>query len=134
MLPTLSTATKRARLNGHGDGHGRGQQSRTHRRRLVCELLENRHLMAGDFEIVEDINLKNNLLSLPSNVLSLGSIGVFTASTPDTGNELYRTDGTDAGTFLLQDIDPGKNGTQFSNDVSFVRSGTHFIQPDCMNS
>jgi ELWxxDGT repeat protein len=38
---------------------------------------------------------------------SSGNILYFAGSTPETGTELWRTDGTAAGTFMLRDIEPG---------------------------
>ena len=42
--------------------------------------------------------------SLPRNIIQVNSITYFTATTPTTGRELWRTDGTPAGTFRIKDI------------------------------
>jgi len=52
-----------------------------------------------------------NLSSGPSNMVSLGSVALFWASTPLTGAEPYRTDGTAAGTSLITDLCPGRCGS-----------------------
>ncbi|MBL8829008.1 MAG: S8 family serine peptidase, partial [Planctomycetaceae bacterium] len=43
----------------------------------------------------------------PSNMVMLGNVAIYTAYHPDYGVELWRSDGTSAGTFLLNDIRPG---------------------------
>jgi ELWxxDGT repeat protein len=45
--------------------------------------------------------------SHPSQLTPLGSHLFFVANTPDTGTELWTSDGTDAGTSLLSDLCPG---------------------------
>jgi ELWxxDGT repeat protein len=52
-----------------------------------------------------------NLSSGPSNMVSLGPVALFWASTPLTGAEPYRTDGTAAGTSLITDLCPGRCGS-----------------------
>jgi len=48
-----------------------------------------------------------NQSSYPSSMISLGDRVLFWARTPLLGNELYRTDGTAAGTSLIADLCPG---------------------------
>ncbi|MEP7008883.1 MAG: ELWxxDGT repeat protein [Acidobacteriota bacterium] len=59
--------------------------------------------------LVRDVRRKvgPNLSSNPSNMVSLGDRALFWASTPLIGHELYRTDGTAAGTSLITDLCPG---------------------------
>jgi ELWxxDGT repeat protein len=45
--------------------------------------------------------------SFPGEIVDAGSFVVFKACDQDHGNELWRSDGTAAGTFLVADIDPG---------------------------
>jgi len=58
---------------------------------------------------VRDINV--DFPKIPSNEpwesLGMGSLFFFTANDGSHGNELWRSDGTPAGTFLLKDIRPG---------------------------
>lgn len=44
-------------------------------------------------------------------IASTGSYLLFNSTTTATGYELWRSDGTDAGTFLLKDINPGPTGS-----------------------
>ncbi|NBV05492.1 MAG: hypothetical protein EBS08_07520, partial [Cytophagia bacterium] len=46
----------------------------------------------------------------PLDITDAGTQTFFVASTTATGNELWRTDGTDAGTYLVKDINPGAGG------------------------
>ena len=58
--------------------------------------------------LVKDINpLYRSDGSRPDRFASLGSIAVFEATTADEGRELWASDGTAAGTFLLADVCPG---------------------------
>src|SRR5215468_2539273 len=45
--------------------------------------------------------------SRPFFIREAGDFAYFFASTPPTGQELWRTDGTEAGTILVKDILPG---------------------------
>jgi len=47
----------------------------------------------------------------PEGFLKLGSIAYFTAADPAGGAELWRTDGTAAGTFQVLDLEPGVDGS-----------------------
>jgi ELWxxDGT repeat protein len=62
-----------------------------------------------------------------------GSIAYFQAYAPDTGYEIWRSDGTEAGTFLLKDICPG-DGDQFP-PPQFVALGAtvYFAANDCVS-
>ena len=52
--------------------------------------------------------------SFPQNITSVGDYSLFRATTNATGYELWRTDGTEAGTRMVKDIWPGPNsGTQY---------------------
>src|SRR5262249_38733757 len=46
-------------------------------------------------------------LQAPSQFVSFKGLLFFTASNPEVGRELWATDGTRAGTFLVRDINPG---------------------------
>jgi ELWxxDGT repeat protein len=50
--------------------------------------------------------------SNPRQFTTMGSITFFIAEDDDHGAELWRTDGTAAGTFLLSDIRPGPTGVR----------------------
>ena len=57
--------------------------------------------------------------SIPTPLARLGNIVFFSAQTPREGIELWRTDGTAQGTYLLRDIDPG-----FSEGLNPTPSGS----------
>jgi large repetitive protein len=48
--------------------------------------------------------------SFPGSYHRLGEITLFQAWVSSTGDEMWRTDGTQAGTFLVKDIRPGREG------------------------
>jgi ELWxxDGT repeat protein len=66
----------------------------------------------GPARLVRDINmtLSPAIGSFPRDFAFLGEITLFRASTSATGLELWRTDGTEAGTVLVEDIRPGPVG------------------------
>ena len=63
----------------------------------------------GPAHLLTDINPtpSSNRGSFPESYGRLGKIALFHARTPQTGMELWRTDGTEAGTFLVKDTIPG---------------------------
>ncbi|HEY2395560.1 MAG TPA: hypothetical protein VGH81_06195 [Rudaea sp.] len=68
---------------------------------------------AGTVSFVKDIN-PDALGSNPSVmtfVSNLPGIGFFSASSAASGGELWKTDGTSAGTVLVKDINPGGTGS-----------------------
>ena len=60
-------------------------------------------------------NTENNY-----NLFSNGSYLLFAANTTAAGNELWKSDGTSAGTFLLKDINTGHSGADSSNPNNFM--------------
>jgi len=74
----------------------------------------------GPAHLLRDINPtpSSNRGSFPERYQRLGNIALFQASTPQTGEELWRTDGTEAGTFLVKDINPGRSSSFFYPAVS----------------
>lgn len=89
----------------------------TGKRRKTCwpyvELLEDRCLLSAP-RLVKDINLAP-LSSNPANLTEVNGVVYFTAATPSTGTELWKTDGTPEGTVLVQDINPGSNSSSPAN-------------------
>lgn len=55
---------------------------------------------------------------------------LFVASTPELGAELYRTDGTPAGTTLVRDIRPGPSSSKISNLVHALGAVYFFARTD----
>ena len=87
------------RLNG---GNSCGPQDI----RPAVELLEDRALLSGAAQLVRDINTVAASAD-PSQLIDVNGTLFFVASTPTTGVELWKSDGTVAGTVLVKDIRPG---------------------------
>jgi ELWxxDGT repeat protein len=64
---------------------------------------------------------------------SNGNGVLFNAFTPDLGGELYKSDGTTAGTFLLNDINPGPDWS-YPNSFLYKNNVTYFIGDDAVNT
>jgi ELWxxDGT repeat protein len=82
-------------------------------------------MLAGDIELVKDLNIVPTTLgSSPREFVQVGSLTYFTAQTTLHGRELWKTDGTAAGTVLVKDIYPGTgNGVGLGpNNEEPVRS------------
>lgn len=73
-------------------------------RRLNLTSLEDRAVPS--VTLVKDINRATDFGSFAT----LGNSILFVQSTPETGPELWRTDGTPGGTALVKDVVPGPNG------------------------
>jgi ELWxxDGT repeat protein len=93
------------------------------------ETLEQRQLLSADFQLVRDIN--SSFLpdgSSPNEYVAVGPTTFFSATT-GLGTELWKTDGTAAGTKLVKDIREGvgssapANLTNFNGAVYFAAYG-----------
>jgi len=62
-----------------------------------------------------------------SKTFTAGNIFLFQATTSSTGIELWRTDGTEAGTSMIQDLQPGATGT---NPTFFIQLGNMILFND----
>ncbi len=77
--------------------------------------------------------------STPLQLAALGSALIFTADDGATGRELWRSDGTDAGTFRIKDINPGSAGgfddysSYYSPLGQYVSGLLHFSADDGTN-
>lgn len=68
--------------------------------------------MAADFELLVDATTTPERGgSNPTELTTVGDVTFFVASTPTTGAELWKTDGTEAGTVLVKDIRGGRAGS-----------------------
>lgn len=76
--------------------------------RSPSEALESRTLLAAN--LVKDIE-NFGISSFPQHLTEVNGTVYFVAQTQATGAELWRTDGTSAGTFLVHDIDPGPSSS-----------------------
>ncbi|HEU5181145.1 MAG TPA: ELWxxDGT repeat protein [Candidatus Polarisedimenticolia bacterium] len=68
---------------------------------------------SGPARLLKDVNPTPSFErgSFPYQYQRLGSITIFSAYTSGTGFEVWRTDGTEAGTSLVKDINPGPNSS-----------------------
>src|SRR5262245_51838587 len=105
-----------------------GPASRARRRRqlLRLEVLEDRVTLSLTPQMVLDINT-NTLSANPSQIVPIGSTAYFSADDGVNGRELWKSDGTAAGTSLVKDIAAGGAGSdpKYLTDVS----GTLFFSP-----
>ncbi|MDA8745878.1 pre-peptidase C-terminal domain-containing protein [Rubripirellula amarantea] len=102
---------------------------RKSRAALRIEPLEQRRLLAFDFGFLGDLNpTLTGAGSEPRNFTEVGSTTFFTAETIESGRELWKTDGTTAGTSFVADIQPGTQGSNLYNMVNV--SGTLFFTAD----
>ena len=90
-------------------------------RKMMMESLDSRQVMAADFGLVSDINVQVDTVgSDPGAYTQVGTVAYFVAGTPTTGAELWKTDGTSAGTSMVRDIRPGSesSGIRFMTNVN----------------
>ena len=96
------------------------------RRQLAFQRLEDRRLLAIDFELVKDFDAFLSAgHSNPDNFVEVGSRLYFTARTSETGTELWKTDGTVVGTALVRDIRAGSNSS-YPSDLTNVNGVLYF--------
>lgn len=92
-------------------------------RKLHVERLEERALLAGDFELLADVNAATSSIAItPAKLTAVGPVVYFTTGDFTHGAELWKSDGTVAGTMLVKDINPGPTGSSpgFLTNVSGV--------------
>src|SRR5262245_36336939 len=85
-------------------------RTRARRQTLCLEALEGRLTPSLTPQMVLDIN-PNSQSSNPSGLVVIGSTAYFTANDGVHGVELWKSDGTAAGTTLVKEIYPGSYGT-----------------------
>ena len=66
----------------------------------------------------------------PGNIVQVSSVAYFTATTATTGEELWKSDGTAAGTVLVKDINPGSGPSSDSQSTPANMNGTLFFNAD----
>ena len=111
----------------------RKKQTRSTERQLSIELLETRLPLAIDAQLVKDINPTQDLnTDGPKNLLQVGNTLYFVASTNSAGKELWKSDGSSAGTELVKDIRPGSMGSDPRNLMN-VNGTLFFVANDGSN-
>ncbi|MDY0170569.1 MAG: phosphatase PAP2 family protein, partial [Thermoguttaceae bacterium] len=88
------------------DCRKQGKQSFERHRQLRCEPLEDRRMLAITPFLLQDINLFPADVG-PEQIVAVGDVAFFTADLQGVGRELWKSDGTEAGTELVMDINPG---------------------------
>jgi ELWxxDGT repeat protein len=61
--------------------------------------------------MISPVRSQINEFSDPDKLINVNGIVYFTAFNPATGTELWKSDGTTAGTVLVKDINPGLKGS-----------------------
>lgn len=82
----------------------------------------------GQGTLVKDIN-PLPATSEPKRLTQAGTIMYFTSSTIGYGSELWRSDGTEAGTVIVKDIYPG-SGSGFPHDLLSFNNNLYFVAID----
>ena len=78
---------------------------------LIC-LFISFNLIAQPFSLVKEINTTATSSSFGNSILQrVGTVVYFPASDGINGNELWKSDGTNAGTVMVKDITPGAANT-----------------------
>ena len=86
--------------------------------------------MAADFELLKDINASPQTAgSDPRNIVEVGSLIFFTATTETDGTELWKSDGTNAGTVRVKDILAG-SGSSSPWNLTNVNGTLYFSAND----
>src|SRR5262245_4798445 len=108
---------------------GRGAWHRRGRRSYAIERLEHRRLLDAAPVFVSDINAKPEIDS-PDFVQAVGSTVFFNRNDGVHGDELWKSDGTFAGTSLVEDITPGYDSSIFSTSTASAGGLLYFAVDD----
>jgi ELWxxDGT repeat protein len=99
-------------------------------RALRVEALEDRRMLALDFDLLADINpTPSGLGSKPRDYVQVGSYSFFTAGTETQGRALWKTDGTEAGTVLVKQFysGPDSESTASLEEMTNVNGTLYFV-------
>ena len=88
-----------------------GHKKHAHRLSLRLEYLEQRMLLSEVPQLVKDINISPPGYPPLSDAVVINGIAYFAADDSVHGTELWRSDGTTAGTYVVEDINPGSSGS-----------------------
>src|SRR5262249_35770223 len=109
-----TTMNLRASRRAGGFLHRRQSTSGAARKRtsraLLLEALENRALLSGTPALLKNVN-PGTLGSSPGQIVEVGATVFFSADDNVHGREVWKTDGTAAGTALVKDIQPGRGSS-----------------------
>jgi ELWxxDGT repeat protein/VCBS repeat-containing protein len=97
--------------------------------RLSLEALDERVVLSGTPQLID---LNGTGASAPADFVQIGSIAYFTADNGTAGRELWRTDGTAAGTSMVRDIRSGSSGSGIKNLVN-VNGTLYFVADEGTN-
>jgi ELWxxDGT repeat protein len=98
--------SKRSSRNARPVPMSRNPMLAQRRRTPRFEHLEDRRLLAIDLSLLKDINTAP-MSSAPLHFVELDGIAYFTATNPTYGRELWRSDGSVEGTWIVKDVQPG---------------------------
>ena len=98
-------------------------------RKILClgmiGLISSGPAFSRSFQQLKDINqIPFESSSIPQHIKSSAGRSFFAATTPEHGNELWVTDGTEAGTRLVKDINPGPASSGIGPVSAFLNGGT----------
>jgi ELWxxDGT repeat protein len=96
-------------------------RGRRRRRHITLEALEQRVALSLTPQMVMDIN-PGIAPSFPSSMVAIGSTAYFAADDGVNGGELWKSDGTAAGTTLVKDIFPGQH-----REYDYYRGGWSYV-------
>src|SRR5262249_25406034 len=105
-LRALRRARKFSRRGQLAGGASRKRASRA----LGLESLENRALLSGTPQLLKNVNAAT-LGSSPGQIVQVGATIFFAADDGTHGRELWKTDGTAAGTALVKDVNSGSRSS-----------------------
>jgi ELWxxDGT repeat protein len=120
-----------AELRRLGRLDGEQPRGKANQRRLRFESLEPRLFLAIDLQLVKVIepSLVSVESSDPRSFVEINGIVYFSANDSASGRELWRTDGSEAGTFRVKDVLPGSEGSH-PNSLTNVGGMLYFGATD----
>lgn len=107
-------------------------RSKRRRQRLVLEQLEDRRALAANPVTIDLGTQPNN--SLPRSFVEVNNVLYFSSATDDSGQELWRSDGTAAGTWMVKDINPSLTTGSYPTWMTNVNGTLFFAATDFRTS
>jgi ELWxxDGT repeat protein len=102
------------------------------RRRLRLEPLEPRQLLAGTLELLKDIDPSGYYWGIGQSAAA-GDLVFFEVDDAVHGQELWRSDGTAEGTFLLKDLAEAPNASPYPDQLTAVGDILFFYSWDAQH-